>query len=40
MSDIARAVDVFNKKGYKAEFGILVDLVGAKNAEFGLEGSS
>lgn len=26
-----------HKKGYKAEFGILLDLVGAKNAEFGRE---
>ena len=26
-----------HKKGYKADFGILLDLVGAKNAEFGYE---
>ena len=29
-----------HKKGYKAEFGILLDMVGAKNAEFGKEGYS
>ena len=29
-----------HKKGYTAEFGILLDLVGAKNAEFGKEAFS
>lgn len=29
-----------HKKGYKADFGILLDLVGAKNAEFGKEYNS
>ena len=29
-----------HEKGYRAEFGILLDLVGAKNAEFGKEGYS